>query len=177
MSLSHHGHSNAGDHIRNAERTPRSVRVANRDSDVTPRSRTLNGGLDPAEMGRRSGEARREKKAEREQRAQDNALTFRQRLGVSLSKLSQPELDQVVSALAQRGNANALARLADQAFGKPLPAEEDVPGDEGLASLTREERAVLRQMLEAGLEPDEPDPRLAEEQSANARARRKMPTE
>ena len=105
---------------------------------------------------------------EREQRAQDNALTFRQRLGVSLSKLSQPELDQVVSSLAHRGNANALARLADQAFGKPLPAEEDVPGDEGLASLTREERAVLRQMLEEGLNLDEPQPQPAEGHSPSA---------
>lgn len=93
---------------------------------------------------------RREKRLQREASAQDKAPTFRQRLGVSLSKLSQPELDQVVSGLAHRGNANALARLADQAFGRPLPAEEDAPGDEELASLTREERAVLRQMLEEG---------------------------
>ena len=161
MSLNHHGHSNAGDRIRSAERTPRSARVTNRDSDVPPRSRTLNGGLDPAEMGRRSGEARRAKALARQESAEQNALTFRQRLGVSLSKLSQPELDQVVSGLAHRGNANALARLADQAFGKPLPAEEDKPEDEGLAALTREERAVLRQMLEDGL-PDEPAPQLAE---------------
>jgi hypothetical protein len=104
-------------------------------------------------------------------------LTFRQRLGVSLSKLSQPELDQVVSGLAHRGNANARARLADQAFGRPLPAEEDVPGDEGLASLTREERAVLRQMLEEGLSLDEPDPQPAEEQSPSARVRRETPSE
>ena len=166
-----------GDRIRNAERTPRSARVTNRDSDVPPRSRTLNGGLDPAEMGRRSGEARRAKALARQESAEQNALTFRQRLGVSLSKLSQPELDQVVSGLAHRGNANALARLADQAFGKPLPAEEDVPGDEGLASLTREERAVLRQMLEEGFKTDEPDPQLAEEQSPSARARRETPTE
>jgi hypothetical protein len=33
------------------------------DDDVQSRSRTLNGGLDPAEMGRRSGKARRERKA------------------------------------------------------------------------------------------------------------------
>ena len=150
MSLSDDGHSNAGDRIRNAERTLRSGRVANRDADVPPRSRTLNGGLDPAEMGRRSGEARREKKAQREQRAQDAALTFRQRLGVSLSKLTQAELDQVVSGLAHRGNANALARLADQAFGKPLPTEEVVPRDDGLASLTRDELAELQRMLEEG---------------------------
>lgn len=77
---------------------------------------------------------------------------------MSLSKLSQPELDQVIAGLAHRGNANALARLADQAFGRPLPAEEDKPEDEGLAALTREERAVLRQMLEEGLSSDESQP-------------------
>ena len=119
-------------------------------------------------MGRRSGEARREKKLQREQRAQENALTFRQRLGLSLSKLSQAELDQVVSGLAHRGNANALARLADQAFGTPLPAEEDVPGDEGLASLTREERAALRQMLKEGLNLDKSQPQPAEGHSPSA---------
>jgi hypothetical protein len=42
-------------------------------------------------------------KLQREQTAEDNALTFRQRLGVSLSKLGQEELDQVVSVLAHRG--------------------------------------------------------------------------
>lgn len=73
---------------------------------------------------------------------------------MSLSQLTQADLDQVVSALAERGNANALARLADQAFGKPLPADEDRPDDEGLAALTREERAVLRQILEDGI-PEE----------------------
>jgi hypothetical protein len=168
MSLDHHEHSNAVDRIRNAERTPRSARLANRDPDVPPRSGTLNGGLDPSEMGRRSGEARRAKKLQREQSAQDNALTFRQRLGVSLSKLSQAELDHVVSGLAHRGNANALARLADQAFGKPLPAEEDVPREEGLASLTREELAVLRQVLEEGLNLDESQPQPAEGHSPSA---------
>jgi len=104
---------------------------------------------------------------QREERAQENALTFRQRLGVSLSKLSQAELDQVVSGLAHRGNASALARLADQAFGKPLPAEEEIPEDEDLSALTREQRAVLRQMLEDGLEPTEAA-QPGEEAQANA---------
>jgi hypothetical protein len=36
------------------------------EDDGRPRSRTLNGGLDPAEMGRRSGRVRRERKARRE---------------------------------------------------------------------------------------------------------------
>jgi hypothetical protein len=120
------------------------------------------------EAAQASARARREKKAQRAQRAQDNALTFRQRLGVSLSKLSQAELDQVVSGLAHRGNANALARLADQAFGKPLPAEEDVPREEGLASLSREELAVLRQVLEEGSNLDESQPQPAEGHSPSA---------
>jgi hypothetical protein len=34
---------------------------------------------------------------------------------------------------------NALARLADQALGKPLEAEEDSPEDD----VTREQRAVI----------------------------------
>src|SRR6188508_1349978 len=98
---------------------------------------------------------RREKKMQRDLRAQENALTVRQKIGVALSKLTQAELDEMVSRLAHRGNANALARLADQAFGKPLPVEEEIPEDEDLSALTREQRAVLRQMLEDGLEPTE----------------------
>jgi hypothetical protein len=85
----------------------------------------------------------------REKRAAENALTFRQRLGVSLSRLSQEELDQVVSGLAHRGNANALARLADQAFGKAEPAEEDTPEVDWLAALTREQRAVVSSWLDS----------------------------
>jgi hypothetical protein len=60
----------------------------------------------------------------------------------------------VVSGLAHRGNANALARLADQAFGKPEPAEEDKPEDNWLAALTREQRAVVRSWIES-MEDDE----------------------
>jgi len=119
------------------------------------RSKPLNGGLDPVEMGRRSGQARREKKMRREKGASENALTFRQRLGVSLSRLNQGELDQVVSGLAHRGNANALARLADQAFGKPEPAEEDKPEDDWLAALTREQRAVVRLWIDSQEEDED----------------------
>src|SRR5262245_44051364 len=78
MSSNHLVHSNAGDRIGNAERTLRHARVANCDPHVPPRSRTLNGGLDPAEMGRRSGEARRAKAAEREEHRRQDALTVRQ---------------------------------------------------------------------------------------------------
>jgi hypothetical protein len=130
------------------ERTWSIAEGGQEEPSVRARSRSLNGGLDPVEMGQRSGQARREKKILREKGASENALTFRQRLGVSLSRLSQGELDQVVSALAHRGNANALARLADQAFGKPEPAEEDKPEDNWLAALTREQRAVVRSWID-----------------------------
>lgn len=105
---------------------------------------------------------RREKKLQREERAQENALTFRQRLGVSLSKLGQREPDQVVAKLAQRGNAAALARLADQAFGRPTEAEQDARSDAGLAALTRDERAQLRAILEG---PD-PSSELVQQEGA-----------
>jgi hypothetical protein len=105
------------------------------------------------EMASRSAASRRAKAEAREQNAEADARTFRQRLGVSLSKLGQKDLDGVVTALAKAGNANALARLADQAFGKPQVAEADAPTDADLAGLSREQRATLRAMLE-GADPD-----------------------
>jgi hypothetical protein len=67
-----------------------------------------------------------------------------QRLGVSLSKLSQKELDQRV----KDARPTELVRFADQAFGKPIEAEEDTATDDLLAGLTREQRAVMRSWLE-----------------------------
>jgi hypothetical protein len=131
--------------------TSTNVTSATGSPNVRARSETLNGGLDPSEMGRRSGEARREKKQLREERAEENALTFRQRLGVSLSKLTQTDLDRTIEGLAQSGrpaDLRALAALADQAFGKPQVAEDDTPLDDELAQLTRKERAALRAILE-----------------------------
>jgi hypothetical protein len=91
----------------------------------------------------------REKAAKRAEQAEQNALTFRQRLGVSLSKLTQEDLDALVRGAARSGQAhNALSRLADQAFGKPQEAEEDAPQDDMLACLTREQRAVMQSWLE-----------------------------
>jgi hypothetical protein len=146
------------------ERTPPRVDRAIGEFHVQPRSRMLNGGLDPSEMGRRSGEARRAKKMQRERDASDNALTVRQRIGVALSRLTQEELDTMVRGLAQRGNAHALARLADQAFGPPQPAEEDRPSDASLADLTREQRAALWAWLDELDEvPETEEPRSASE--------------
>src|SRR5262245_56036602 len=149
MSLNHHGHMNGDDRIRNAERTPRHARVANCDPDVPPRSRTLNGGLDPVEMGRRSGRARRAKAAEREEHRRQDALTVRQRLGVALqAELTVEDWRGVIGAARAAGNVTALARLADQAFGRPQDAEPEEPEDLGLASLTRGQLVVLLEMLD-----------------------------
>ena len=46
--------------------------------------------------------------------------------------------------------------LMNQAFGTPTVTEDEKPADDGLASLTRDQRAALRAMLEA---EEESDPR------------------
>lgn len=107
------------------------------------------------EAGKASAAARRAKAEARTEAAEQNALTFRQRLGVSLSKLTQTDLD----ARVKQARPSELVRFADQAFGKPTEAEADTPKDEGLAALTREQRATLRAML---LEGDESAPSESE---------------
>jgi hypothetical protein len=52
-----------------------------------------------------------------------------------------------------------LVRLLDQAFGRPQEAEEDRPEDPGLAALTREQRAIVRQWLLDGTPSGEVSPR------------------
>lgn len=122
------------------------------EDDSTPRARsgTLKGGHDAAEMGRRSAAARRARAAERAQADADAALTFRQRLGVSLSRLTQDELDAAIRRMAtdDRPSAlTALARMADQAFGKPAPEEEEGEAGDDIATLTRAQRSALIAML------------------------------
>jgi len=115
-----------------------------------------------SEASRKAGEARSAKARARreaaEQASVDGGRTFRQRLGVSLSKLSQEELDGVVSRMAKAGNANALARLADQAFGRPSEQDEG-PKPSALAGLSRDELAgalaELDGLPEAPLAPSE----------------------
>ena len=117
--------------------------------EKTAAARTF-GGLTAQEAAARSAETRRANKLRRTEDAEANALTFRQRVGVSLSKLTQTELDRAVKSLAASGRANdigALVRLADQAFGRPSVQEEDAPQDQELAALTREQRAVVRAAL------------------------------
>ena len=66
----------------------------------------------------------RERKEARERATETAHLTYRQRIGLALSQLSQEELNahvKALSGLASQGDAksiHALARLSDQAFGR-----------------------------------------------------------
>lgn len=110
---------------------------------------------------RKAAETRARRARERAESEAHGALTFRQRLGVSLSRLSQAQLDAAVSTLAASGQATdvrALATLANQAYGKPQDAGDE--GDEGdakaWADMTRAERAAYRAELERMLEGGDP---------------------
>jgi hypothetical protein len=85
-------------------------------------------------------------------------LTVRQRLGVALqAELTIEDWRAVVGAARAAGNLAALARLADQAFGRAVDAEPEEPKDLGLASLSRGQLVVLLEMLDQApeLAPDE----------------------
>jgi hypothetical protein len=127
------------------------------DPTLQARSRTLKGGLDAAEMGRRSGQVRREKKRKREKAAEAAALTSRQKAGIALASRTQKDWDDLVMALwhgALAGKTpavNALVRLLDQAYGRPTEAEPDAPSD-GLEGMTAAELAAERARVRAVIE-------------------------
>ena len=54
---------------------------------------------------------------------------------------------QGLARSARPSDLGALARLADQAFGKPEPGGEDKPTDPGLADMSRDQLAALRAAL------------------------------
>lgn len=128
------------------------------------------GGLTPAEAAQRRAAKAREARAEREREATLATLTVRQRLGLSLAKLSQAQLDAVVQALADRAAkgeekaVHALARLSDQAFGKAQPEEEEDTSD--VDKLSRAARAAMLARL---LEEEERDRVLGEGVGEEAR--------
>lgn len=74
---------------------------------------------------------RRQRATERQQAAQDRSLTFKQRAGLALSKLSQTQLDEAVAAMATaaaKGDARgiaALARISQVAFGTTKEGQDD----------------------------------------------------
>lgn len=83
------------------------------------------------ESARKAALRRAEVVRERNERAAEELasqrLTARQRLGLALSKLSQDDLDAVITQLAadaKKGDTkaiHALARLLDQSFGRAVP--------------------------------------------------------
>jgi hypothetical protein len=114
-----------------------------------------------------------ERKAQREAEAATAHLSLRQRLGLSLSKLTQDELDNMVKTIIREAKAgdprfvHALARLADQSFGHAREAEE-APKTSLLErqwnQWTEEERAayrahIVRQSTASGDSSDPRDPR------------------
>ncbi len=135
---------------------------------VRRRSQSLKGGLDPAEMGRRSGEVRRERARVRAAAAEDAAMTVRQRIGVALShELTVDDWRAVIREARDKSRVADLARLADQAFGKSQPEEAEEERDDELRALTRAQRsAMIARLLEedkaqTAAAGDERDPREA----------------
>jgi hypothetical protein len=149
----HHQELRHDERPANVEQASASDPEASEGSHVPPRLKTLRGGLDPREMGRLSGKARRARAAEREEHRRQDALTVRQRLGVALqAELTVEDWRGVIGAARAAGNVSALARLADQAFGRPQDAEPEEPEDLGLSALSREQLAVLLEMLDDATE-------------------------
>lgn len=127
------------------ENAPPIESATDTEGEKRERSKPLFGGVTPTEAGRLSGLARARKREEAERAALDARLGFRGRLGVSLAKLSQQQLDKAIAALANSGrpaDLRALANLADQAYGRPGQAEEEAQ-DATLPPLTAEARAAF----------------------------------
>ncbi len=115
-----------------------------RQGNAPQRSNSLKGGLDPAAMGRRSGQVRREKAMAREAAIKDAAMTVRQRIGVALShELTVDDWRAVIREARDKSRVADLARLADQAFGKSQPEESAPEEDDPIEKLTRAERSAM----------------------------------
>jgi len=117
-----------------------------------------------------AAENARRRKLEREEAARSAQLTYRQRLGMAMSQFTQEELNAQIRALhtlAVSGDTkaiHALARLADQAFGRAVaeqPADPRSIEEKDWDELTEAERAVVRRHLIAQAFPadDASDPR------------------
>lgn len=150
------------------------------DSGAEPVERRPDGSLTSygARMLRqRSAASQRERNADAAEEARLSHLTARQRLGLSLSKLSQADMDEVVQSLARRAKTgdekavNALARLLDQSFGRsgtepvadPRPTTEK-PWEEWTEAEKAQYRSALlaerdRLQAEAEAAGDATDPR------------------
>jgi hypothetical protein len=123
-----------------------------------------------SELGRLSGQRRRERKQQREREAELAHLTVRQRLGLAVSKLTQEQLDAVVQRLAADAAAgdakavHAFARLLDQSFGKAGFEEQADPrptAEKPYEEWTEAERAEWRAALLAQRDREDAERRAA----------------
>ena len=130
------------------------------DRDVLSRSPTLKGGHDPSELGRLSGEARREKARKRLEAAEHDALTVQARLGLAVAKLlTTAELERVMSGLIQRaqGDGHVANVAASQILSLAAAAAgygEETDDIEGLdpQDMTPAQRATYRAQLDRVIE-------------------------
>jgi hypothetical protein len=129
-------------------------------SDVRARRRTLRGGLDPSEMGKRSAEARRERAAARARAAEHDRLTVAARLALALAtKLSYDDLKEIIDATiaqAKGGSGHVQVQAARTVLGWSElaalgEADDEVDPLDDLASMTPEQRAVYRSVRERTL--------------------------
>jgi hypothetical protein len=126
--------------------------------NVQERSRSLKGGHDPAELGRKSGQARRERRESAARDAELDKLTVRARLAVGLAgELTTENLRAILASLVKRAQepghvgTNA-ARLVMELAGKVTEeqAEPDELGDDlQWSDMTPEQRAVARARADA----------------------------
>jgi len=123
--------------------------------NVRERSARLKGGHDPAELGRKSGRARRERAKERQAAAEYDALTVSARMAVALAreatyeKLSAVVRRTIEQAIEANGQiqiqaARVVMEMAQLAFSNE-PDEDD---GSDLEKLTPEQRAVRRAALD-----------------------------
>jgi hypothetical protein len=124
--------------------------------NVRARPRTLRGGHDPSELGRLSGQARREKARARALAVEHDELTVQARLAVAIAaELSYAELVQLIADLKERAHSGgghvangaaaqllALARVAID-----TGVEDEVDGHD-IATMTSAQRATYRAALD-----------------------------
>lgn len=119
------------------------------------------GGLDASEAGKRSAEARRQRRANRDAAVDEARLTARQRLGLAMSELTLEDIRAVRDGLLRKAKTgdekavHALARLLDQSFGRAQPHEDEGGTElEAWESMSAGERATARARWLRELEED-----------------------
>jgi hypothetical protein len=135
----------------------RSNGVEDGEEDVRVRPRTLRGGHDPSQLGRLSGESRRERKARREADAAHDRLTVQARLAVvTARRLTTAELDDLfLRALARAKGDGHVANAAFQqvmsmALAAVTSSEDSIEGVDW-SDMTPQQRATARAEIERRL--------------------------